>query len=65
MKSLNTKISLASITFLLLIGTSLLGFSFVMSTAVASSSIEDTTTTTTTAQDNGGTATATMSDIYL
>lgn len=61
MKSLNTKISLASITFLLLIGTSLLGFSFVMSTAVASSSIDDTTTTTT-AQDNGGTATATMSD---
>jgi hypothetical protein len=34
MKSLNTKISLASITFLLLIGTSLLGFSFVMPTAV-------------------------------
>jgi hypothetical protein len=60
MKSLNTKISLASITFLLLIGTSLLGFSFVMPTAVASSSIDDTTTTTT-AQDNGGTATATMS----
>lgn len=60
MKSLNTKISLASITFLLLIGTSLLGFSFMMPTAVASSSIDDTTTTTT-AQDNGGTATATMS----
>ena len=64
MKSLNTKVSVASITFLLLVGTSLVGFSFVMPIAVASSSIDDTTTTTATAQDNEGTATtiAIMSD---
>ena len=64
MKSLNTKVSVASITFLLLVGTSLVGFSFVMPIAVASSSIDDTTTTTATAQDNEGTATTTaiMSD---
>jgi hypothetical protein len=57
MKSIDAKISLAGMASLLLIAASLLGFSFVMSTAATSSSIDEEAINA--AEDNGSTTTAT------
>jgi hypothetical protein len=61
MRSLNVKIHLAGMTSFLLVAASLLGFSSLVPTAVASLPIDDTNATTA-AEDNGGTASTTMLD---